>query len=346
MGVWRLGALLKHLYKTDKYRKFNKHRISKLGRRKQKAKLERKIHNKELEKHNELVSRRKDIIRFPRELFLEKNNGEDVFALMAKALTEKYVILDFSDTRYVDIGSMCYILAFINYLKSKRKGYKIECISDNKKMRQILHHVDIKKYNLTNITYADIKCWYVRSWEKHDNDVNIGKEIMEKILPKVLKNRIPSSEFENITPSLIEMLSNCAEHAYSEDDEYNTYYLIAGEYENTNHKRSGTFAFSIVDLGQGFRSSLEKEHGFSGNDEDSNLLSAAINGEMTSETGGGKDYGRGAGLISVLDYIKKIGGSLHAYSDKGFYKLCRLDAVSIDRKTKMKGSIIEIGLPY
>jgi histidine kinase-, DNA gyrase B-, and HSP90-like ATPase len=186
---------------------------------------------------------------------------------------------------------------------------------------------------------------------KNIGDVNIGKEIMEEILPKVLENRIPSSEFENITPSLIEMLSNCAEHAYLEGDEYNKYYLIAGEYENTNHKRSGTFAFSIVDLGQGFRSSLEKEHGFSKDDEDSNLLSAAINGEMTSETGGGKDSGRGAGLISVLDYIKKIGGSIHAYSDKGFYKLFRLDdgrvdTVTGDRKTKMRGSIMEIGLPY
>ena len=52
----------------------------------------------------------------------------------------------------------------------------------------------------------------------------------------------------------------------------------------------------------------------------------------------------------MLDYIKDIGGSLHAYSDKGFYKLYRLDdgqkdTFSRDRKTKMKGSIIEIGLP-
>ena len=51
-----------------------------------------------------------------------------------------------------------------------------------------------------------------------------------------------------------------------------------------------------------------------------------------------------------MDYIKDIGGVLYAYSDKGLYKLYRqkddeVCTVNRDRKTKMKGSIIEIGLP-
>ena len=341
---------MKLLYKKEKYKKFNRHKIAKLTRIRKKRKLKIKKYKKELDKHSKLLSRKDSIIRFPRELFLEKNNGEDIFALIEGALNKEYAILDFSDTKCVDIGSMCYIRAFVDYLQYIGKKYCIECLYKNRKMRQILQHVGIKDYKFANITYADIKCWYVRAWKKHCNEVNIGKEIMEKILPRVLENRIPSSEFENITPSLIEILSNCAEHAYLDDDEYNNYYLIAGEYENANHKRSGTFAFSIVDLGQGFRSSLEKKHSLFKSDEDSKLLEGAINGKLTSKIGGGKDSGRGTGLLSVLDYIKDIGGSLHAYSDKGFYKLYRLDdgqkdTFSRDRKTKMKGSIIEIGLP-
>ena len=349
LGRLEIGGALKLLYKKEKYRRFNKHKINKLTRRRRHKKLKIRRFNKELEKYNKLLSSKNDVIKFPRELFLEKNSGDDFFALIEEALNKSHVILDFSHTRFVDIGSMCYIRAFVDYLQYIGKKYCIECLSKNRKMRQILQHVGIKDYKFMNITYTDIKCWDVRSWKKHSS-VNIGQVIIEEILPKVLKDRISSDEFKNITPSLIEILSNCAEHAYLEDDKYNNYYLIAGEYENTNNKRSGTFAFSIVDLGQGFRSSLENKHNFFKSDKDSKLLEKAINGEVTSKIGGGKDSGRGTGLLSVLNYINDIGGSLHAYSDKGFYKLYRLDdgrkdTFSKDRKTRMLGSIIEFGLP-
>jgi len=286
-------------------------------------------------------------------MFLEKNNGEDIFLLVEEAESKQKVILDFSNTRYVDVGSMCYIRAFVDYLNDVGKEYKIECLSKNRKMRQILQHVGIKDYNLKNITYPDIKCWYIKSWKKNA-EINIGKIIIEEILPYVLKGRVSSDKFKDITPSLIEILSNCSEHAYLEHDKYKNYYLIAGEYENESHKKSGTFAFSIVDLGQGFRSSLEKKKHLIkvifNIDKDSELLQQAITGKISSKRGGGKDAGRGTGLTSVMEYIKDIGGMLYAYSDKGLYKLYRersgkVRTINEDRRTKMKGSIIEIGLP-
>lgn len=318
---------------------------------KNKKRIKKKLHNIESEHRNRLVSKNGNVIRFPERLFLDQNGYDGVFSLMKEIEDKDFVVLDFSETKYVDIGSICYIRAFMDYIKNEKKGHKVKCWYQNKKMRQILQHVGIKDYKFRNITYPDIKCWYVRVWKK-DDQINMGKEIMENILPKVLNNRIMSDEFKNITPSLIEILSNCSEHAYPEEDKYNSYYLIAGEYENINHERSGDFGFAVVDLGQGFRSSLKKRHNILVVDDDSKLLEDAINGKITSKEGGGKDLGRGTGLLSVLNYIKRIGGSLHAYSDKGLYEVYRSNnsgdgmmSFRKDRKVRMKGSIIEIGLP-
>ena len=224
--------------------------------------------------------------------------------------------------------------------------------SQNRKMRQILQHVGIKNYNIKKITYPDIKCWYIKSWKKNA-EINIGKIIIEEILPHVFKDRVSSDEFKDITPSLIEILSNCSEHAYLEHDKYKNYYLIAGEYENS-YGKSNSFTFCIIDRGQGFRSSLAKNKNnffveifknLQSSEHDSDLLKAAINGEDTSKEGGGKLAGRGTGLSNVVENIRTIGGSFCVYSDRGSYKVSQYKDTPRERKIPIKGAIIEMILP-
>lgn len=340
---------MKLLYKKFKYKHFNKHKIEKSKRSCRRKKLKQHKYAFEVEQHNRLLSN-SEVVKFPENLYLADACG-NIFSLIAEAEGKDDVILDFSQTKRIDIGSAVYIKAFVDNQNNNGKKCQIECLSTNRKMREILQHVNIKNYGL-NITYPDIKCWEVRIWQKGDK-VNYGGVMMKEILPKVLKNKIPSNEFSDIAASLQEILSNCSEHAYSENDEYKNYYLIAGEYENL-YKKSNLFTFCIVDRGQGFRASLEKKSFFYrlqaslGLKTDSDLLRAAVEGRMTSVKGGGEIAGRGTGLSYAVESIRNIGGSFYAYSDKGYYEIRRQIDENIEKKERkfaIKGSIIEMMLP-
>jgi len=300
----------------------------------------------ELERYRRIVAKN-EVVKFPERLYLASDN-EVIFALVEKIEKKENIVLDFSTTIAIDIGSSIYIKAFIDHLKYEKKKYKILCSPKNKKMRQILTHIKAYDFNM-KITYSDIKCWEVRTWYKNDN-VNYGKVMMEEILPKVLNGKIASENFSYIASSLQEILSNCSEHAYIKNDEYKSYYLIAGEYENT-YTKSNSFAFCILDRGQGFRSSLEKNGLIETIFErfkkkpDSDVLKAAINGRFASKAGGGKLAGRGTGLANVVENIKRINGQAYVYSDKGYYEVNRQEDKSRERKIHIKGSIIAMILP-
>jgi len=340
---------LKLLYQKEKYKRFNKHKIEKLKRKYRKKKVKKNKYIAELDRHNRLIAS-KELIKFPEKLYLA-NKNEEVFALIEKIEGKNDVVLDFSRTKYIDIGSALYIKAFIDHLKDENKRYKITCLSKNKKMRQILQHIEIHNYGI-RVTSPDIKCWEIRTWQKGDM-VNYGSVMMTEILPKVLKDKRPSDEFSDIAASLQEILSNCSEHAYTENDEYKNYYLIAGEYENS-YGKSNSFTFCIIDRGQGFRSSLAKNKNnffveifknLQSSEHDSDLLKAAINGEDTSKEGGGKLAGRGTGLSNVVENIRTIGGSFCVYSDRGSYKVSQYKDTPRERKIPIKGAIIEMILP-
>lgn len=337
---------MKLLYKKLKYRQFNKHKIEKLKREYRRKKQKRRKYLTELEEYHKFVATH-EVVTFPERLYLASED-EAIFDLIKAAEEKDNIYLDFSKTKFIDIGSSIYIRAFIDHLNDEKKRHKILCWPKNKKMRQILKHIGVYNYNI-RVIYPDIKCWEIKSWYKNDN-VNYGKVMMEEILPKVLEGKVASQKFSYIASSLQEILSNCSEHAYTEDDEYKNYYLIAGEYEDPKYVKSNSFAFCILDRGQGFRSSLEKKSVFYkscaklGIKTDSDLLKAAIEGKITSKAGG-KSTGRGTGLANVVDNVKTIKGSFYAYSDKGSYEVNLKKEQTRERKICIKGAILEMILP-
>ena len=342
---------MKLVYKKIKYRKFNKHKVEKLKRKYKRKKLKKKKYKLEykleLEEYRRCVAVN-EVITFPERLNLA-HEDEAIFALINTVEEKNNAVLDFSETNFIDIGSALYIKAFIDHLKDEEKQYKILCSPKNKKMRQILKHIGVRNYKI-KVVYPDIKCWEIRTWGKHDN-VNYGKVMMEEILPKVLEGKVASEKFSYIASSLQEILSNCSEHAYTEDDEYKNYYLIAGEYEDPKYIKSNSFTFCILDRGQGFRSSLEKKSFFGtmreklGIETDSDLLQAAIEGRLTSKAGG-KSAGRGTGLANVVENVKSINGSFYAYSDKGCYEINRQKGqICRERKIRIKGAIVAMIFP-
>ena len=336
---------MKLLYKKEKYRRYNKQKSIKLERKNKRKKLRQNKAKRERALLDILLSTRQ-IVTFPQNLSIAEGI---VFSLIETAEEKDNIALDFSRTKNIDIGSAIYVKAFVDSLKDRGYKYQVVCLAKNKKMRQILQHIGIKNYGIA-ITHSDIKCWEIRSWHKNDK-VNYGKVMMEDILPRVLKDKSVSAQFSDIAASLQELLSNCAEHAYIETDQYKNYYLIAGEYTR-EYDKSNMFTFCIIDRGQGFRATLEKKGSFKRLIEnfisapDANLLKAAVEGKFTSKKGGGETAGRGTGLSNVAEGIKDINGYLCVYSDKGWYAITRKKEEHLsDGKTKIKGSVIEMGLP-
>ncbi len=288
-------------------------------------------------------------IVFTERLFLERKE-EEIFFILFQAEKINTPTLDFSKVKYIDIGSAIYIKAFVEFLRENNREPKISCSPKNQKMRQILQHLGIFDYQL-KITYNDIRCWAVRKWHKDFKKypgVNFGKVLYKEILPEVLKDKIPSTEFSRIASSLSELLSNCTEHAYTKQDVFTNFYLIAGEYEN-DIKKSNTVSFCILDYGQGFKASLKKNTLFESvinkfkEDADSNLLKEAAKGNFNADKA--KNSGRGTGLPAVTESVKLIKGSLYLYSDNGSYKVKKETEEVRDRRYPVRGSIIEVILP-
>ena len=285
-------------------------------------------------------------IRFSGNLYLA-DAKEHFFTKINPAKNASSVAFSFSDVKSVDVGSMLYIKAFVDYKKAQRCNVKISCSEKNRKMRQILQHMKLRDYGLS-ISCNDIRCWTVREWHGNDRE-NYGKVLMREILPAVLKGKFPSSEFSRIASGLHELLSNCSEHAYSEDYSFKGYYLIAGEYENTNSEKSNEFSFCIIDMGQGFRSSLHKNSKFQniissfGIYSDEHLIEAAVNGKFNADTT--KTQGRGTGLPAVRRSVETVNGSLHIYSDAGTYMFNNRHEAVRKRTNDIIGSIITVNLP-
>lgn len=285
-------------------------------------------------------------IKFSGNMYLA-DSKEHFFKKINPAKDASSVAFSFSDVKNVDVGSMLYIKAFVDYKKAQRCNVKISCSEKNRKMRQILQHMKLRDYGL-NITFNDIKCWTVREWDENAHE-NYGKVLMNEILPVVLENKFPSEEFSSIASGLNELLSNCSEHAYTEHDLFKGYYLIAGEYDNIETGKSNEFSFCIIDMGQGFRSSLHKNTKFMkiirdfGLFSDENLIKEAVDSNFNANKD--KNSGRGTGLPAVKKSVEIVNGGLHIYSDTGTYMLRSGKERLVSRSCNIIGSIIMVSLP-
>lgn len=332
---------MKLLYKKEKYRHYNNLKVQKQNKKWITNSKKRK--NKEFHPKKDINQTVWETIKFPQSLYLS-DPKEYIFEKICYAQNLENVNFNFSMVKNISIGSALYIKAYVDSHKEKQ-NIRISCSVKNKKMREILQHIELKNYNIS-ITHKDILCWTFRSWTKN-NPENYGKLMFNEILPKVLKNKVPSEEFSELASNLHELLCNCAEHAYTKNDIFTGYYFIAGEYENKNGK-SNKLSFAIIDMGQGFRASLRKNSKFSivkqklNIESDEYLLKAAVDGEFNADSK--PNSGRGTGLTDVKRNIKKIKGTLNICSDYGYYSYENRECL-IHKKNATLGSIITVNLP-
>lgn len=325
---------------TQKYIKYNNKKVSK----KKEKELRKAIAKKNKKLHNHFKSENSiqyKTIRFPQNLYLRE---EILFEKINSAINLTAVKLNFSQVRTISVGSALYIKAYVDSHQNQQI-IKITCSPKNRKMREILQHVELKNYHIP-ITHKDIKCWIFKQWNKNCSE-NYGKIMNEEVLPKVLANRGYSDRFADIASNLHELLYNCSEHAYEDSDSFTGYYFIAGEYEN-NKGKSNKFTFCVIDMGQGFRASLRKNSLFSEIKEklniesDKELLKAAVDGKFNANPD--KNSGRGTGLPAVKDTVKSIKGVLNICSGKGYYSFDGIEKL-YNRENEIIGSIITVNLP-
>ena len=284
------------------------------------------------------------VVKFPENLYIE-DSSEILIRKINEISSEDNVRFNFSQIKNISVSSALYIKAYIDSHKDLQ-NIKISCKESNLKMREILQHMKLKNYGL-KISHKDISCWTFKQWAKN-NPENYAKIFMEEIFPKVLQDRVVSNMFSEIASGLHELLVNCCEHAYTEDTGFTGYYFIAGEYENSNG-RSNEFTFCVIDMGQGFRASLQKNTGFAkikerlGLEQDKDLIKAAVEGRFNANPD--KNSGRGTGLPAVKEKVNLIDGVLKIYSDYGIFKSNKNGDSCYERENSIIGSMITVSLP-
>lgn len=334
---------MKRLYQEKKYKHYNKIKVDKQNNYFLRKAI--KIYNKKMHPRKRIFGDNLHycILKFPERLYLG-DKSEVLFELINSVQNETAVWFNFSRVKHISVGSALYIKAYIDSHK-RNQAIRISCSKDNQKMREVLQHMKLKDYEL-QIKHKDINCWTFREWTKN-NPENYGKVLMEEIFPKILKNRIASDKFSEIASGLHEVISNCAEHAYLETDQFTGYYFIAGEYENSDGK-SNKFTFCIIDMGQGFRASLGKNNLFSEIknklrlETDADLITAAVNGRFNADPN--DNSGRGTGLPAVKENVQSIGGTLNISSGFGAFSY-DTEERQYNRKNATIGSIITVNLP-
>lgn len=258
--------------------------------------------------------------------------------------SKQEIVFSFRKTESITISAGIYLRAFFDYLKKLQNPFRIICPDSNSKIREVLQHLGIKSYGM-NIKHEDIKCWKVLDWDLNKEPPNFSKILMEEILPDVLENgKIrPSKEFGEIATALQEVLANCTEHAYNKDEQYSQYYMIAGKHPAPGNNG---FAFSVVDRGQGFRESMQKQKKWFNrllpSQNDTEVIKKATQGASAS---GEKNTGRGTGLQTVIEKISLIKGEVMIISRCGRYTSPAQNKSKEPLNTDTKGTIITMMLP-
>lgn len=275
---------------------------------------------------------------------------ETVFTKMSEAfnavLNGPDMILDLKKVRRVTIKGGLLLKAFVDEFSLKfEKKPRIRSPSD-KKIRAVLNYLGIRNYqDVKKAHYPDLECWQIMSWDHTQSDIEFGKLLATEVIPKCWKGDHAISEHSSsIATSVAEALFNCKEHAYTGEKEnypFKRWYLGVGEYPNTQR-----FSFCIYDKGIGIKARLRVNHiGWVDkisdiiNSSDSSMIKRATEGKRVAV-----DDGRGQGLKSAIELLKKNNGQIDIYSDYGYFSSYD-EKSGTDRNVRLEGTFVSFSFP-
>jgi len=255
---------------------------------------------------------------------------------------EKYtngVIFDFSNVKEISLSGGIVLRCFYDFLLSKHTKIKFDGIKRDK-VKQILYHIEIFKEEKVIVNQKDISRWTIKHWNrKETTKKKFGNDIISEIIKTTTGWGEQSPMHKRLYEVIPEILVNCIQHAYNDDDNFQLFYLFSGVASNK-------YVFCVFDRGIGFKATYEKwqKDCFEFNDilNDGDYIKYSIQMDHSSI----RKKGRGNGLFTLKENISKLGGAILIYSYKGKVEVSKKrDEIKSENRYPLLGSMVQFEIP-
>ncbi|MDR0506933.1 MAG: ATP-binding protein [Dysgonamonadaceae bacterium] len=328
---------------SKKTREFRKH-LNWLKHRQEKIEKRRKSKKKHKRKKNIGIRFTPEsvIIDFPKHIDLyNKYRCKETLDFFNQEFNNmdnypKGIIFDFTNTRKISLSGGIIIKCLFDFLKSKKTKIIIQNTVDNK-VKQILCHIGLVSDEAIQITHDDISRWQIQSWNKKETPrKKIKMDLISSIIQKTTDWGIRTKSHKRLYEVIPEILYNCIEHAYNEDDEFQWFYLFSGIADNN-------YVFCVLDRGMGFKATYEKRGVVSPdkikNDGDYIRFSIEHNHSSLFKSG------RGNGLPALKENILALSGHIFIHSYKGEVVIFKKNEIQSENRYPLVGSLLQFSVP-
>ena len=319
-------------------------KIEKRSRNRKKRKLNKKI---SLETGAKLTNDKMRIV-FPERIDLyDSKRCKETLDFFNREYddVDKYkrgVIFNFSKVKTITLSGGIILRCFYDFLVSKHIRIEFDGI-ERGQIDHVLYHIGIlKKENIT-VTRKDILRWTVKCWNrKETTKKRFGTEIISEIIKTTTGWGEQSEEHKRMYEVIPEVLFNCIQHAYNDDDSFQLFYLFSGIVDNR-------YVFCIFDKGMGFKATYEKyrrsELEINAIHNDGDYIKYSI--QMGSSSI--KKLGRGNGLYTLKENITNLGGQIFIHSYKGKVAILPKDKkdkeIQSENRYTLIGSLVQFDVP-
>jgi hypothetical protein len=249
------------------------------------------------------------------------------------------VVFNFSKVKEITLSGGIILRCFYDFLLSKKAKIKFNDLS-NDKIKQILSHIGILEGNSAVITHEDISRWDIQYWNKKETPKRkFNLELVSKIIKTITGWGEQSTEHKRLYEVVPEILFNCIQHAYDDDNDFQLFYLFSGIADNK-------YVFCVLDRGIGFKATYEKWHkgqfDFNNIENDGDYIKYSIHENHSSI----RKLGRGNGLFTLKENILNLEGSIFIYSYKGKVAVSQKKGeIQSENRYPLIGSLVQFEIP-
>jgi hypothetical protein len=249
------------------------------------------------------------------------------------------VVFDFSRVKRITLSGGIVMRCFYDFLLSKNTKIKCSGLIRNKVI-QILCHIGILIDASIKITYKDISRWNIKYWNKKETSRNkFNLELISEIIKATTGWGEQSRVHRRLYEVVPEILFNCIQHAYNDDNSFQYFYLFSGIADNK-------YVFCILDKGIGFKATYLKWHNnyldFNDINNDGDYIKYSIQQGHSSIN----ISGRGNGLFTLKENIMELGGMIfiHSYSGKVVVSK-KNEEINSENRYPLCGSLVQFEIP-
>lgn len=249
------------------------------------------------------------------------------------------VVFNFSKVKKITLSGGIIIRCFYDFLLSKNT--KINCNEIMRdKTQQILSHIGILKNKNIQITHKDISRWTIKYWSKTDiTKKKFSNELISEIIKTTTGWEDQSKGHRRLYEVVPEILFNCIDHAYNDENRFQLFYLFSGIADKK-------YVFCVLDRGIGFKATYQKRQEgrlcFENIENDGDYIKYSIQMDHSSM----RTSGRGNGLYTLKENILNLRGNIYIHSYNGKVEISpKKGEIQSENRFPLIGSLVQFEIP-